>query len=278
MLNTWKTPSRTYVKITSAWVLFCLLFAASAFAQDENGDIVIGKYETLFSKVLNEERTLKIRLPEDYQGSGTGYHVLYLLDAEGDAQYNHAVGTVANASEAEIIPEMIVVGICNTVRRRDMSPVVIPDRPGSGGGKEFLRFITEELIPYIDKEYNTNSRNVLFGGSNAGLFTVFALLEKPDMFIAGVAGSPMIGHCKDYMYGMADNLENKDRYIGKCLYMIYGENDYLRCADYVNEFYDYIKSKDTDGFHSDLVMLEDEGHVPYMCLYNGLKYVFTKIK
>jgi len=247
----------------------------AAGAQQADNELVLGRQETFYSSILREERVIKISLPDGYEDSGNLYPVLYLLDAESRPSYEHAVGTVAYGALAETVPEMIVVGIFNTNRNRDMIPMVVAHRPGSGGSREFLRFIAEELMPHIDREYRTDSRNVLYGGSNAGLFTVFAILERPEIFVAGIASSPMIGHASEFMYSLAGELRHGDRYEGRALYMIYGEHDAARCTEFVPAFKDYIDTIRPATFRSELVMVPDEGHVPQMSLYYGLRYVFA---
>jgi predicted alpha/beta superfamily hydrolase len=247
----------------------------TAAAQEPGNEVVSGRYETVFSSVLGEDRVIKIRLPEDYENSGNVYPVLYVLDAEWAPQYDLAVGTVGFAAEAEIIPEMIVVGISNTNRDRDMIPTVIADRPGSGGSSEFLQFIAEELVPHIAREYRTDGRNVLYGGSNAGLFTVFAILQRPDIFTAGIAASPMIGHSSEFMFQLANELRSGNRFSGRVLYMVYGENDYPKCTEHVHGFSEHMNALRPSTFRSELVRVSNEGHVPYVSLYNGLRYVFA---
>ena len=88
--------------------------------------------------------------------------------------------------------------------------MVREQRPGSGGAAKFLRFITEELIPYVEDNYRTDSPNVIYGGSNAGLFTVYAIFTAPEKIQAAIAGSPMIGHCPNYMNRLLDDLNEKD--------------------------------------------------------------------
>ncbi|MFC1493578.1 hypothetical protein ACFL6O_06405, partial [candidate division KSB1 bacterium] len=115
-----------------------------------------------------------------------------------------------------------------------------------------------------------------FGGSNAGLFTVYAILKKPDVLNAGIAGSPMIGHCSNFMNRLLDDLNDFGRFSDRTLYMIYGENDYTRTTDFAPGFYNKIEDKNIPGFRCELEMIDNEGHVPYMSLYNGLKYVFER--
>ena len=234
------------------------------------------RQQTLFSKILDEERILNVWLPDSYSGSERTFPVSYVLDAESSEGWAHAVQTVTDAARAGIIPEMILVGIHNTIRNRDMIPAVVAHRPGSGGSEEFLRFIGEELLPHIDVEFRTDSRNVLYGGSNAGLFAVFAMLQRPDLFLGVIAGSPMIGHCADYMYRVAEELDRGHEYDGKSLYMIYGDNDYERCTDYAPAFHDHLESVAPVGFSSELVLVENGGHVPEEGLLRGLMYAFSR--
>lgn len=233
------------------------------------------RQQTLFSEALNEDRVLNIWLPDGYAGSESTYPVLYVLDAESPEGWTQAVRTVTETVREGSIPEMIVVGIHNTIRNRDMIPAVVAHRPGSGGSEEFLRFIGEELLPHIDAEFRTDGRNILYGGSNAGLFTVYAMLSRPEAFVGAIAGSPMIGHCSDYMYQAAEQLAHAAAYDGKSLFLIYGDNDSQRCTEYVPAFHDHLRSIAPAGFNSELVVVENGGHVPPESLYRGLIYVFS---
>ncbi len=69
----------------------------------------------------------------------------------------------------------------------------------SGSAAEFLEFLTSDLQPYVERKFGTNGTNVLFGASNAGLFTLYALLEKPEYFKGYISPNTMIGHCKPFM-------------------------------------------------------------------------------
>ena len=67
---------------TKCIILMLILLHISpklVLAQNDSKDIVIGKYRTLDSKFLGEERKLLISLPEDYQLTNQNYPVLYLL-------------------------------------------------------------------------------------------------------------------------------------------------------------------------------------------------------
>ena len=103
----------------------------------------------VYSQILEEERTISVSLPDGYDTTEKAYPVLYVLDAEGETLFPKSVLTVQELSTEEFAPDMIVVGIWNTNRNRDMIPEAVSHRPGSGGSENFLHFIKEELMPYI---------------------------------------------------------------------------------------------------------------------------------
>ncbi len=123
-----------------------LVIAAFTNAQTDNR-IVVGKTDTLFSKILNERRKIFVYTPILTSPANLPhqrYPVLYVLD--GEAHFVSTVGLVQQLSQANgnsVLPEMIVVGITNTNRFRDLTPSATL----TGGGNRFMKFIETELMP-----------------------------------------------------------------------------------------------------------------------------------
>lgn len=230
----------------------------------------------IFSKILGEERKISIALPDGYEDAQSDYPVLLVLDAEGQKVFPDCIATAADLHSKGLIPKMIIVGIWNTDRNRDMIPVFVSHRPGSGGSAKFLEFLGNELMPHIEKNYRTTDYSILYGMSNSALFAVYALLERPEVFDAYIASSPMIGHCPDFIRKKADAFVTKERLKNRVLYMIYGTEDSQRVTSYVPEFQDYLKANTPPNFTSYLEILEDEGHVPDSSLQRGLRYIYSK--
>jgi predicted alpha/beta superfamily hydrolase len=228
----------------------------------------------VYSRILEEERTISVSLPDGYKESEKIYPVLYVLDAEGETEFPKCVSTIMDLSAKEIAPEMIVVGIWNTNRNRDMIPEAVSHRPGSGGSYHFLSFIQNELMPYVRQNYRASDHSLLYGMSNSALFAVYALLEKPETFHAVIASSPMIGHCPEFMRKKAEVFTRKNIDQGLNLYMIYGTEDTRRVTEYVPDFQNYLHTYAPKGFISKLDILEGEGHVPKSSLVRGLRYLF----
>src|SRR5262245_54047610 len=142
------------------------------------------------SSILNEERRAIIHLPRNYSKDALQkYPVMYVLD--GTSQDQHTADKIAILSDAGLIPEAIVVGLPNTRgnRERDQTPPfmrtnVDDQNSPYGAADKFLSFIEKELIPFIDSDYRTSGYRTLSGNSRGGLFVLYSLIEKPDLFQA----------------------------------------------------------------------------------------------
>jgi predicted alpha/beta superfamily hydrolase len=245
--------------------IFGLVLLVSTFfslsAQNNGDPVVAGKYVRIFSKVLDEERTLLVSLPDGYENSGQSYPALYVLDGDIGALIN-SISTVwmLNSSYS---PEMIIVAIANTKRNRDMVP-------GSDSAPKFLGFITEELFPYIKKEFRTNGQRVLYGASNAGLFVVFSFLENPENFTGYIASSPTICWRKEFMINKAKELTAKNISFNKFLYIIYGDKDFKEVPDALAVFLPQLEQLKSKGLRLNTKYLPEEEHVPLGSLQYGL--------
>lgn len=186
--------------------------------QDRNGPSEISIAETfeIRSEILNETREIQIYQPQGLWGMDeikTNLPVIFVLD--GESQFNHTATTVDFLSIAtngnDFMPRSIVVGIPNTNRVRDLTPIKDVDFAQSGGGGNFLNFITEELIPYIDSSYHTSSHRTIIGHSLGGLMVFESLLKKRQYFDNYIAIDPGFGFSNEsYLEEILDTLKQAD--------------------------------------------------------------------
>ena len=173
-----------------------LLLPGVIRGQDEGKPVVIGRQYTLFSDVLQEGRPIFIGLPEAYADTDEAYPVLYVLDGY-EGTFHRVTGTVRTLAFLQRMPPVIVVAIPSTNRKRDFLTPSTSDRstgvPSDAGGADaFLRFLSDELIPYVDARFRTTRHRTLIGGSFSGLFAVHALYQNPVAFGAYLAISPSL--------------------------------------------------------------------------------------
>jgi predicted alpha/beta superfamily hydrolase len=267
--SVFKSTFLTLIGIT----FFCLTDVSHAQLKGE--DIVIGKQRKIYSNILNEERSLLIHVPTSYEKSQRKYPVLYVLDGGQIFTFSKVTGTVERMAFG-VIPNMIIVGIKNTDRERDMFPMKTKDDPTSGSAENFQKFISEELIPFVDRNYRTESFRILNGTSNSAFFTIYVLLENPNLFSAYIASSPtLLGWFENRLSKKFDERKNKNEAFNKILYLIYGENDFPSILEAIPGFTSIVEEKVPKGFMWEVKSVDDEGHVPYNGLYEGLKFVFS---
>jgi predicted alpha/beta superfamily hydrolase len=107
------------------------------------------------------------------------------------------VHTVDSLVAAGAIRPVIVVGVPNTQRRRDLTgPTRVAKdsaiAPRVGGSAEFRRFLRDELVPEVERRYRTTKERGIVGESLAGLFVVETFLEAPTLFDHYVAFDPSL--------------------------------------------------------------------------------------
>lgn len=158
----------------------------------------IPKKLVVHSSILNEDRVIWVRTPHGYELGKDALPVLYLTD--GPAHINEIGSTIDFLVDNGRMPPLIVVGIANTDRTRDLTPTHAGDKdvsgketaPTSGGGDRFFDFIQTELMPQIEKSYRTEPYRILAGHSLGGLMAIHILTSRPDMFQAYLAVSPSL--------------------------------------------------------------------------------------
>jgi predicted alpha/beta superfamily hydrolase len=194
-----------------------------------NNMISIGRVDSLHSNILGEERKIWVYLPEGAKDTSKRFPVLYLLD--GDAHFSSVVGMIQQLSGVNgntICPDMIVVGIPNTDRTRDLTPthsLLFPDGSksndlkSSGGGEKFESFIQKELMPHIDSLYPVAPYKMLVGHSFGGLTVMNIMVHHPDMFNTYVAIDPSMWWDKQKLLDQARDAFKQNNYKGKSLYL-----------------------------------------------------------
>jgi len=187
----------------------------------------------LHSTIVNDEYELSIWLPPGYSSSEQTYPTLYVLDAP--FLFGPTVWSAFIQSLDADIPEMIVVGIGKrmtsldewwSIRWRDYSLISMPGESGSGHGDAFLRFIGEELIPFIDANYRTQPEDrILWGESMSGSYTVSVMFSQTNLFNRYIASAPSFFDRGQTLFDFEHALAAVSLASEVCLFVCVGELD-----------------------------------------------------
>jgi hypothetical protein len=239
----------------------------------DNSPITCGNYRKIHSKILDEDRTLLVHLPEDYDKSNKKYTVIYKLDGEKGVFLQTFSAAYYLFDMTENTPDAIIIGIENTDRNRDMGPDHKADN--------FIQFLKDELIPFVDQNYRTNSLRILCGQSYSALFALYSFLKQPALFDAYILSS--FGLYNDGLAALFESALKKNPDIKKVgkkyIFVAQGKHDTYdpdgSIAKRGERFLESLKQIVSASVLLKSKYYDDEGHVPFPSLYDGLKWIYS---
>lgn len=163
---------------------------------------------TINSSQVGEVRTINVWVPDSYNANQDSLAVMYMADGGIKEDFPHIANTLAKLVKEEKIEPLILVGIENTERRRDLTGFTEVEKdkeiaPVVGGADKFSAFIAKELFPEIDKRYRTTSERSIIGESASGLFVMETFFLAPTMFTNYIAFDPSLWWNNHYLVGTA---------------------------------------------------------------------------
>jgi len=253
-------------------ILSLVFFAAGATAQAQGTDIVIGKTVPFSSKVLNRDVTVQVSLPEGYESGTARYGVLYDLNG---FLFAYDRGTAELLARIQEMPNLIVVGV--PPLQNGYVPTPFEDRKENLEGADLsIRFLKEELIPFVENNYRTNAFRILYGHSVGGLFTMYTLFNVPNLFTAYIAGSPWFQTNDQYWLKNIEKMAKERTFDGKFLFMTVGKGEAQLTIDTYKELEKWMNGNPLSGLTWKSAWLEgDHGSMVGRNTYDGLEFIFS---
>lgn len=190
----------------------------------------IERYKVAIS-TLDRERMIRVYLPSSYDDNKR-FDVLYMHDGHNlfdleSSSYGSIwnVHTTLDMIENQYNKNVIVVGIdCDPINRlSEYSPwkndhlhelTGLPiGTPNGGEGKQYVDWIVNELVPFINNKYKTTNINYMAGSSMGGLISLYAGFKYPNTFKKIGSFSPSIWFAKDELYKFIDEHYSKDLHV-----------------------------------------------------------------
>jgi predicted alpha/beta superfamily hydrolase len=214
------------------------------------------------------------------------YPVLYQTDAPGHV--NEVGAAIDFLVTNGRMPQLIVVGIANTDRTRDLTPsradMKNPDGtvqtfPTSGGADKFLDFIQNELMPEINKRYRTAPYRIFAGHSFGGLLAIHALITRPNLFDAYIAISPSLQWDDGRTLRQAEQFFASHHELNKALFFSLASegNTPNPMGENFEQFRKTVEAQAPKGltWKSNRYPDEDHGSTTLLAHYAGLRTVFS---
>ena len=147
-------------------------------------------------------------------------------------------------------------GLNNNYRFLDLTHVrdeSLPQIPDQAGAEDFLRFINEEVKPFINSHYKVDSNNeTLFGHSLGGLFSLYTLFTKPESFDRYLISSPSILWANRDILNLEEQYAAEHQDMDKYIYFSVGNKEGFM----VDDAQEMIQRLSNRGYKN-LKLLED---------------------
>lgn len=285
--------------------LVAVLLFGFSFSQ-QKAQVVIGTIDSIQSTVLAETRKVWVYVPAKRQAeTGQRYPVVYLLD--GDAHFYSVVGMIQQLSQVNgntLCPEMIVVGIPNTDRTRDLTPTHIDADPPfmdsafsktSGGGERFVSFLEKELIPHIDSTYPTQPYKLLIGHSFGGLTVMNIVANHTELFNAYISIDPSMWWDKMKFLNSTKKTIAEKKVNGRALYLGIAntmeagmtfasvQKDKSPSSQHIRSIIEldrFLKAQKRNGlrYASKFYNNDDHSSAPLITTYDALRFIFDSYR
>ncbi len=227
-------------------------------------------YKTIDSYKLEGKRELKIQLPRNYDPEqNRTYPLIVVLD--GDYLFEPVAGNIDYQAYWEDIPDCIVVGIKQSSTRDDDffydDETFFPAHDGAA----FYEFMTAELLPFIEDNYNASNFRIIVGHDLSANFINYYLFKNAPIFRAYVALSPDLApEMMNRLYQRLSTLSQETFY-----YMATADADVKALRTSIVESDSIIKTVQNDKLHYKFDDFEDANH--YSLVGRGIPKALNEI-
>ncbi len=278
------------MKGIQAWVLALAMVAMPVMSAEQAKlpaySIPRSEVRTLPVNAAGRHYALFIHLPESYaKEPSKRYPVVFVTDGYWDFMKIIAVGGALRYDQ--YAPEYISVGMAyagenldyGDLRRWELSPVKFGSpADASGHAKDFLDTIEKVFIPLIEKEYRTDPKQRVLGGASlGGLFTLYAMFTKPDLFNGYVAVTPAVAVGNGWLLKYEEEFAKAGKSVNARLYMTVGGNEAKGYVDYVERMNQRFATRKYPKLAYEFRVIDGERHAGMQLeSYNrGIRFVFV---
>ena len=171
--------------------LLLFFFTTSLFGQAESEYYFQGKDSIIYSNILKENRKITICLPKTYnKEKSTKFPVIFVFDRQNNRIFRQIFETINYLVSFDEVPESIIIGISseNNYKRFLETSLKISNKDAKG--EEMEKFLFEELVQLLEKNYNASKIRTFIGHSRFGYFTSYLLSERINEITSVISISP----------------------------------------------------------------------------------------
>ena len=239
-----------------------------------------------FASPLTDARyQLFIQVPHRYFNSDKRYPVFYVLNGRPAIFFHDQL--VLPLLREEKIPEAIFVGIDRTrsagffrTTTRTLDHTFLEETAGfekTGGADDFLSFLRDNVIPFIDATYRTIPGDRGLGGhSLEALFVMYVALTEPELFNYYHASSPSLFRADFAILELEEEIAGRRNDLPISLYLSVGELEYPSHVRGWEAMSDALAAREYPNFRfkSELHPQLDQAAVAIPAAHSGLTFIY----
>jgi len=226
----------------------------------------------LHSPLTGKQHELIVGLPPSY-GSEPERHypVLYLLDGYWD--FNLVNTLLGGLIYDRVAPEMVVVGLSyggqnpdyGRLRGDDYTPTRSHPshsaEPFGGGAGRFLQLIEQSVLPLIETRYRVDaSQRIVSGHSLGGLFTLYALFERPELFASFLSLSPAADWDSRWLFQREREFRKQHPRVERRVWLSVGDSEWPHFTQACRDFFEQFQGSRYAGLELAVKVIEGERH------------------
>jgi predicted alpha/beta superfamily hydrolase len=273
-----------------------LIMAMNAAGQDQPEAVGLtyphvpvpnSELRSLWSDILGQELEIYIKLPPTYYDNPDKTYLAWYF-TDGNRGFPMTANILDLYDAVEIMePELVVIGVGYKIRdmadwgswrTRDLTPTSVfrvdssqtrmfSDLTGrqvdvtSGGAASFLDVIENEVIPFCESSYRISPENRGLGGySYGGLFTLYALFSRPELFSIYYAGSPSLWWDKGTLFNLESEFASKRTDLKATIFMTAGEKEGAQMSGNISKMAELLQSHNYPGLTVSTCLFPGETH------------------
>jgi predicted alpha/beta superfamily hydrolase len=244
----------------------------------------------IHSKITGQDYELIINFPYSYKKEITKqYPVVYFCDGF----YDFALLSMIYGDQIydKTINECFLVGFSykgenldyGKLRTHDYTPTSQGFFSPGGGAPDFLKVIEQEFIPYMEKNYRIDTSFRALGGSSlGGLFVLYAMFTRPNLFNAYIAISPAPTWDNDWLFHYEEEFYKQHPSLPVSLYMTGAEKEFVDQPEFlqgIKRFNDALKKHEYKNFRYNFRILDDAYHASSKPegYTRGMQFIFAPL-
>lgn len=276
--------------------VFCVVFLSlSAIGQTSQEKIrsfeLRGtQIREIHSKITGQDYELLVNLPYSYGKDTTKrYPVVYFCD--GFYDFPLLAMIYGDQIYDKTINECFLVGFSykgenldyGKLRSYDYTPTEAKQAGKTGGAPNFLKVVENEFIPFMEKNYRIDpSFRALGGSSLGGLFVLYTMFTRTDLFNAYISISPAALWDQGYLLMTEGQFHAQHHDLPVSLYMTGAEKEFgdnPMFIEGIKFFGQVLKKRNYEHFRYEFRVLDDAYHASSKPegYTRGMQFIFAPL-